>query len=146
MSYFDSAFIAKFYLDEPESEAIRALAASLGRVHCVSYGRLEVAAALHRKLREGTFTEPVLREVSGQFSDDCNAGLWTWLPITDELIAAVAQSITRLPGTVFLRAADALHLACAREHGFAEIYTSDRHVLAAAHHYKLKAVSDPRVR
>ncbi len=26
MIYFDAAFVAKFYLDEPESDAVRALA------------------------------------------------------------------------------------------------------------------------
>ena len=146
MSYFDSAFIAKFYLDEPESEAIRALAASIGRVHCVLYGRIEVASVFHRKLREGSFTERVQREVAAQFDDDCDAGIWTWLPVTEPLAAVAVQSIAALPRSVFLRAADALHLVCAREHGFSEIYSNDRHLLAAARHYGLKGINDPEPR
>ncbi|HYN13675.1 MAG TPA: type II toxin-antitoxin system VapC family toxin [Burkholderiales bacterium] len=140
MSYFDSAFIVKFYLDEPESNAIRLLAESIGEVHCVQLGRLEAASAFHRKWREGAFTDVAFREVSGQLADDCAAGLWQWLPVTAALVEAASAAIRRLPRTLFLRSADALHLTCAREHGFEEIYSNDRNVLAAARHFKLKGV------
>jgi predicted nucleic acid-binding protein len=140
MSYFDSAFIAKFYVDEPESDAIRQLSESLADVHCVLLGRLEVASVFHRKWREGAFPDAAFREVSDQFADDCAAGLWQWLPITPALVEAATRAIRFLPKTVFLRSADALHLTCAREHGFEEIYSSDRHVLDAARHFKLKGI------
>lgn len=140
MSYFDSAFIVKFYLDEPESEAIRALAESIGLVHCVLLGRLEAASAFHRKWREGALSELAFREVSAQFSDDCAAGLWQWLPVTGALVEAACSAVRRLPKTLFLRSADALHLTCAQEHGFDEIHSNDRRVLAAAKHFKLKGV------
>ena len=51
MSYFDSAYIAKFYVDEPESDAVRHLAETLARVHCCALGRIEVAGVFHRKWR-----------------------------------------------------------------------------------------------
>jgi len=137
VSYFDAAFIAKFYVDEPESAAVRNLAEGLGTVSCAVFGRLEVAAVFHRKWREQTFSRRAFEEVSDQFADDCNAGLWTWLPLTNDLVEAAAAAVRGLPRTVFLRSADALHLVCATEHGFAEIYSNDRHVLAAASHFKL---------
>jgi predicted nucleic acid-binding protein len=46
-----------------------------------------------------------------------------------------------MPRTVFLRAADALHLTCAQEHGVPEIYTNDRHMVAAARHFRLKPMT-----
>jgi predicted nucleic acid-binding protein len=41
MLYFDAAFIAKFYLQEPESEAVRALTQNSAGVVSLVIGRLE---------------------------------------------------------------------------------------------------------
>jgi predicted nucleic acid-binding protein len=139
VSYFDSAYIAKFYLDEPESESVRRLAESLGQVRCAMIGQSEVAAVFHRKFREGAFNAGAFREVMAQFDDDCGQGLWTWFPLTAALATKAAAVFVRLPRPVFLRAADALHLICAQEHGLREIYTNDRHMSAAARHFRLKA-------
>ena len=46
-----------------------------------------------------------------------------------------------LPSTVFLRAADALHLTCAAEEGCTAIHTSDRHMIAAAPGFGQQAVT-----
>lgn len=132
MSYFDSAYIAKFYVDEPDSDAVRQLAQSLGRVHCSALGRIEVTSVFHRKWREGAFSVREYREITAQFVDDCNAGLWTWLSVTDSLIVNVAEAVRSLGKTIVIRTVDALHLVCAREHGLQRVYTNDRHMLLAA--------------
>ncbi len=141
MTYFDSAYLAKYYLDEPESDAVRALAERLGRVCCSAFGRLEVASVFHRKWREGAFGEAAYRELRAQLDDDCAAQLWTWLPVSAALIEAASKALQRLPKTTFLRSADALHLVSAQEHGLREIYSNDRHLLAAARHFHVKALS-----
>jgi len=141
VSYFDSSYIAKFYLDEPESEAVRRLAESLGQVRCAVIGQIEVAAVFHRKLREGAFDAGTFREVMAQFNDDCGQGLWTWLPLTSALAAKTVAAFVRLPRRVFLRSADAVHLICAQEHGLPEIYTNDRHMSAAARQFRLKPLT-----
>jgi hypothetical protein len=141
VSYFDSSYIAKFYLDEPESDAVRRLAESLADVRCSVIGRIEVAAVFHRKLREEAFNARAFREVMGQFEDDCGQGLWTWLPLTLELVARTAAAFARLPRPVYLRAADALHLVCAVEHGIVDVYTNDRHMSAAARHFRLRPLT-----
>jgi predicted nucleic acid-binding protein len=138
VSYFDSAYIAKFYLDEPESDVVRALAESLGRVCCNTLGRLEVTSIFHRKWREGAFGDSAFKELSAQFDDDCVAGLWTWLPISPALIEVASKAISKLPKTTFLRSADLLHIVSAREHGIKEIYSNDRHLLSAAKHFGVK--------
>jgi predicted nucleic acid-binding protein len=139
VSYFDSAYIAKFYVDEPESDAVRRLAVTLGRVHCCALGRIEVAGVFHRKWREGAFSEREFREVSAQFSDDCTAGLWTWLSVTDRLVADTAESLRTLSKRITIRSADAMHLACAREHALRRVYTNDKHMLRAAPAFGIEA-------
>lgn len=140
MSYFDSAFIAKFYVDEPESDAVRRLAETLGRVHCCALGLIEVAGVFHRKWREGAFSEGEFHEVSAQFSDDCAAGLWTWFAVTDRLVAATAESLRTLGKRTTIRSADALHLVCAREHGLRRVYTNDKHMIRAAPAFGIEAL------
>ena len=139
MSYFDSAYIAKFYVDEPDSDAVRQLAQSLGRVHCSAFGRIEVTSVFHRKWREGAFSVREYREITAQFVDDCNAGLWTWLSVTDSLIVNVAEAVRSLGKTIVIRTVDALHLVCAREHGLQRVYTNDRHMLLAATAFGVEA-------
>ena len=46
-----------------------------------------------------------------------------------------------LPKSISLRSADALHLACAREHGLRDVYTNDRHMTAAAPHFHVSAIA-----
>jgi len=79
MIHFDSCYLAKLYLMEPDSERVRACA-----------------------------------EGSGGSS---------------------------LSAKVFLRAADALHLTCAAEAGLRDVYSSTRHLVAAAPHFGLRAVT-----
>jgi predicted nucleic acid-binding protein len=141
VSYVDAGYIAKFYVNEPDSSSVRRLAESLGEVHCAALGRVEVSAAFHRKLREGAFGEAAFREVIAQFEDDCARELWTWIPVTASLLAATVAAIRHIPKTMFIRAADAIHLTCARESGFTEIYTGDRHMAGAAPHFRVKAIA-----
>jgi predicted nucleic acid-binding protein len=116
---------------------------SLGHVRCLSIGQIEVVSVFHRKMREGAFGEAAFREIAAQFADDCAHGLWTWLPVTAALVTAAIAAIERLPRSVFLRSADALHLACGREHGLTDIYTNDGHMSAGARHFGLRALTIP---
>lgn len=141
MIYFDAAYIAKFYLDEPDSDRVRDLAEAAGEVACCLHGRVEVLVAFHRKLRERAFSPKVFEAVAEQFEADCESAVWAWLPISAKLIQSVSERVRQLDRSVFLRSADALHLASAAEQGFHEIYSNDRHLLAAATHFELRGLS-----
>ena len=141
MVYFDSAYIAKFYLSEPESGRVRALAEREGKVCCSTLGRVETAQVFHRKLREGRATKAECAALFDQFEIDCESALWTWLPLTDDLIASGVQRFRGLSPKVPLRSADAIHLISAREHGHDAIYSNDAHVLAAAPAFGLRGMT-----
>ena len=134
MAYFDTAYLLKCYLKEQGWHRVRALAAERGRIACSVYGRLELHAALHRKLREGELTAEQHQAVLGQLSVDEATGVWHWIPLSAAVMTAVVDLFRHLPSEVFLRTGDAVHLISAREHGFQEIFSSDRRLLAAAQH------------
>lgn len=141
MLYFDAAFIAKFYLQEPESEAVRALTEDSPGVVSLVIGRLETELVFSRKLREKAVTPSGHAALITQFQLDCEAGLWSWLPVTDELITAAQETTRGLPSEIFVRSLDALHLTCARWHGYERIYSNDKNLLRAAPHFGLQAGS-----
>ena len=141
MVYFDSAYIAKFYLSEPESDDVRAVAAREGKVCCSVIGRVETAQVFHRKLREGKATKVDCSALFDQFEADCQSGLWTWLPLTDDLVASTVLRFRQRPSKVPLRSADAIHLVSAKAHGFEAIYSNDARVLAVASEFGLRGKS-----
>ena len=132
MNYFDSCYLAKFYLHEVDSQRVRSAAASLGTIACCALGWGEVVSVLHRHLREQRLSTREFQLLAAQVEADVRSGLWVSLPVTTALVEAQVRSIVRLSDRVFLRAADALHLACAAESGLKEIYSCDHHLVTAA--------------
>lgn len=138
MIYFDTAYLAKCYLNEDGSDEVRKLASESPRVACCGFGRLELAATIHRNLREGKISRLQWRLILEQFDLDESNRIWTWLPITPQLLANATERYRAMKPATCLRAGDALHLTCASEHGFKEIFSNDRHLLAAASAFKIK--------
>lgn len=140
MIYLDTSYVVRLYFDDPGFEVVRQLAAT-APVACCILGRPETASALHRKLREGSLTAAQCRIVVAQFAKDCDAGAFHWLPLSLAVIGRVERVYSKVGPTVFLRAADAMHLACAAENRFREIYSNDSHLLASAPNFGLRGVN-----
>lgn len=141
MIYFDTAYLAKCYLNEHGSKQVRELALSDGRVACCEYGRVELAATFHRNLRQKTITASEFRLLWKQFDLDEESRLWTWLPLSRDLMVDVTKRFRKLSPSVYLRSADALHLTCALENGFKKIHSNDGHLLEAARAFRIKGVN-----
>jgi predicted nucleic acid-binding protein len=133
--YFDSTYIIKCYLAEPGSEQVLALAQSHPGRASALHGRLEFWSGIKRHVREGNLPLRSAEAVWRQFIRDEIAGLWLFLPISRTLVEISCTRLSALPPDMPCRAADALHLTCAVEEGFMEIYSNDRHLLAAAIHF-----------
>jgi predicted nucleic acid-binding protein len=138
MMYFNTAYLAKLYIMEVGSDAVRSHPQNEEQLFRMAHGRVELAFMFHRKIREGATDHRRLTNIWGQIQADETSALLSCLPLTPQLLEAAAQSALNLPPSVFLRASDALHLVCAREHGFRVIHSNDKHLLAAAKHFGLR--------
>ena len=139
--YFDAAYIAKCYLNEPGAERVRAAARQARGLSSADVGRLEFTCIIQRHCREGRLNARHARAVYQDFEEDEGNAVWHWLPVSTDLVRTTCKLVRGLPPDTFLRAGDALHLACAREFGFREVYTNDRHMLAAASRFGLTGVN-----
>ena len=140
MQYLDTSYLLKTYVRESGTREVEAWMTGRSHFVCAHHGRLELFAGIKRHLREGRLDARGFRQVLSQINADEESLLVEWLPITTSLIDAACRKVTELPGSVFLRAADALHLACAADVGLKEIYSHDRHLLAAAPHFGLRGI------
>jgi len=132
--YFDTSYLVRLYYQDPGAEAVRMLAAS-DHVASAAHGQAELMAAFHRKLREGAIRPATYAALVGQVRAHIDAGAFRWLAQDQEIFLRIRQVYQRLPATVFLRAADAIHLGTAAEAGFRIVYSNDVHLLAAAKHF-----------
>jgi predicted nucleic acid-binding protein len=140
-AYFDAALVAKFYVNEPGRDAVRRLAKRTGIVATSGIAVAEVAAAFHRKLREGSIDVPVFEALQGQFRHDVTRGLWTLIEPTSAILQQVRALFARLDRSVFLRSLDAVHLITAKTEHFDRLYSNDTHLLAACPSVHLKGVN-----
>jgi predicted nucleic acid-binding protein len=145
-AYFDSALVAKFYLNEPGRDAVRRLARDAGIVVTSGIAVAEVSAAFHRKFREGGVDKAVFAGLQGQFEHDVEHGLWKLVGPTEALLEQVHALFLRLDKSVFLRSLDALHLVTAKAEHFDRIYSNDRHLLNASASVALKGIDPTRSR
>jgi predicted nucleic acid-binding protein len=140
-AYFDSAYIAKCYVNEPDSARVRALLHTSGGAHSSSLARAEVAATVLRHLREGALSGKQAFVLQTDFVKDLSAGVWTMIPVSDDFMARVAGRLARMPAETQIRAGDAIHLCAASEAGFTEVWTNDRHMLGAAPAFGVRGIS-----
>jgi predicted nucleic acid-binding protein len=135
--YIDSAYIVKYYVNEPNSIAVREIVRRAESRTSSALAIAEVTCAFHRRLREGNLTRDLFREVLVSFLKHVEAGAWSMAPVSDLVLRRVSRMLGSAPASLYLRSGDAVHLATALEIGELEVWTSDRHMLAAAPHFGL---------
>ncbi|MDQ2919791.1 MAG: type II toxin-antitoxin system VapC family toxin [Verrucomicrobiota bacterium] len=141
MIYLDTSYIIKCYVNEPGTGAVLDLLEQTAGRATAAHARTEFWSGIHRHFREGHLTRKQAAEIWRQFGRDEKDGLWQWLPLNDEVVRRSCVVFEALGDSIFLRSADSLHLACAAANGFAEIYSSDRHLLKAAAFFGVTAVN-----
>lgn len=139
--YFDSAYIAKCYLNEADGTKVRGLARSASGLYSSSLCIAEIACVFHRQVREGSLRARQAAALRGFFLEDLKNEVWGLIPITDRLLHRVEFFVRNLAPSGYVRAGDAIHVVSAIESGFDEIWTNDRHLIAAASSAGLKGRS-----
>jgi hypothetical protein len=141
MLFCDTSTLAKYYVEEPESDAVRARLDAEDQVLLSELARAELMAVFHRQLRERRWSRDEFAAVVRQFSTDEAGGYWTWAPLDGGIVEQVVRTFTTLPEDVFLRTVDCLHLVTALHHGFTEVHTHDTHQRDGAGALGLTAVA-----
>ena len=123
MIYFDTSYLVRLYYQDPGADAVRVLAAT-DHVASATHGQAEMVAAFHRKLREGVIRPAAYNALLAQLRAHIEAGAFQWLAQDQEVFLRIRHAYRRLPATVFLRAADAIHLATAA-HARADLFLTN---------------------
>ena len=137
MYYFDSAYVAKCYLNDPDSERVRDLVRLPVPLYSSALCIPEVTCAIHRRYREKLLSRKQAQELAGRFRMHVQEGTWTLVPLSESILWEVHDVLRKLGTDVFLRSGDAIHLVSARVAGFTEIWSNDRHLLDGASHFRL---------
>ncbi len=140
-AYYDTNYLLKLQIAETGTAEVRSHAATVVEIYSAHHVRAEFASAAFRKVREGVATSADYRRLLAQFNADVAATDIILLPLTDAVLDRVEAAFAFAPPGTYLRAADAIHLATAAEHGFPEIHSNDKHLLAAASLFGLRAVN-----
>jgi predicted nucleic acid-binding protein len=133
--YLDSAYLAKCYLEEPDSDKVRKRVLTSEIVCCSALCIAEVSCTLHRAVREKIIGRGHATYLRQTFFSDLSLGIVQLIPVSENILRVVDAVIAKLPSTIFLRAGDAVHLASAQSEGFQEIWSNDRHMLRAASNF-----------
>jgi predicted nucleic acid-binding protein len=139
--YLDSAYIAKYYVNEPDSAKVRRLIGEADSLESSAWALAEVHCVFHRHMREGSITPALCHRLSEKFLEHVRSGIWSFTPISESLLMRTALRMNAAPSEVFLRTGDAVHLMTAVDVGSTEVWTNDRHMLAAAKYFGLEGRS-----
>jgi len=130
--YLDSAYIAKYYVNESDSAGVRRLIGQADSLESSTWALAEVHCVFHRHMREGSITPAQCRRLAETFIAHVRSGIWCFTAVSESLLMRTAARMSLAPAEVFLRTGDAVHLTTACEIGATEVWTNDRHMLAAA--------------
>ena len=136
--YVDTSALAKWYLNEPLSDAVETYLRSLPAAAISSLTAVEMRCLLARRRRAMEITAEQEMRCQAVFEDDVGEGYLRLLPLEDFHAQAAVRLIETLPGHP-LRTLDALHLAITRAAGIEIVATADRVMAEAAEALGLSA-------
>jgi len=86
MYYFDSAYVVKCYLNDPDSERVRDLVRTPVPLYSSALCISEVTCAIHRRYRERQLTRKQMLDTTAAFRSHIELGTWTLVPLSESLL------------------------------------------------------------
>mgnify|MGYP000161343929 CR=1 FL=1 len=130
-AYLDTSALAKWYLNESDSEAFVSYLEILDAAVITSLTVTEMRSLLSRRRRMNELTVELESVLFSAFLEDIDRGWLQCYPIDDARFEEASRLITRYPEHP-LRTLDALHLNSALHFGVNELATADRTMANAA--------------
>ena len=137
--YFDTSALAKWYLNEPHSEAVVKYIQKRGPVAISGLTIVEMRSLLARRRREMEIDTAMETRIFATFEEDIRQGFLVCYPFSATLTTGAANLISIL-SDIPLRTLDALHLTVAREGGAKSLATFDTVMADAARKMGFQAV------
>jgi len=138
-TYLDTSALAKWYLNEPESQAFCGWVTTQDDLHVSSLTLLEARCLLARRRRMGEIDAELEQEVFACIEQDIDAGVMTLQEVQDAHFRQARLLLEGLGG-IPLRTLDAIHLALARACGCQQLASYDTVMLRAAEQLLLTCV------
>lgn len=129
--YIDTSALAKWYVNEPGSEAFEDFVRGIDWAIVSRLTALELRCLLARRRRAGDFDRNYERRAFATFRQDLGLGHLRLLPYEDAQVINAVDLVDRLD-PVPLRALDAMHLALALHARCERLATSDQIMAQAA--------------
>ena len=93
MIYFDAAYVAKCYLNEPGADRVREVAYAADGLASCGLARLEFASILKRHVRARHETRREMKAILNDFAEDEQNGVWQWFGMTSELLEKARKAV-----------------------------------------------------
>jgi len=139
-TYLDTSALAKWYLNEQESERFAAWMGEQNDTHISTLTVTEFRCLLARRERRKELGEVSAQQIFATFERDIEQGFLILHAVGNDDLMAARQLIERV-GTIPLRTLDAMHLAIAERSDMASLASADKVMLDAAAYLGMAAVS-----
>lgn len=128
MSYWDTSALLKHYTPEPDSLAFEALGKALSPIHTSRVTAYEFHSALRRREAEGIIATGEAETCLEKFRDHIVRGIITIheesTAMRDKFATVLDNCFSAVP-IVYVRTADAIHIATALAAGETDFVTAD---------------------
>ncbi|CAN5288526.1 hypothetical protein BH10PSE19_BH10PSE19_05880 [soil metagenome] len=130
-AYLDTSVLAKWYLQEHNTDIVTAYIISLDRAIISSLTITEMRCLLSRRKRMHDINEKLEQQIYATFLNDIDCGHLSVVPFLDEHFKIAAHLISVLPN-IALRTLDALHLSIIQQQNITCLATADEVMEKAA--------------